>query len=114
VRLTASSSPVVAPEALARILLLDRQHPEKDLPMPAPASPLRIRHTAARRSAPSVARFGGLDGVSHRLNTDGDGGRLQALAGALFLLALTVVSGSLLYSFARGPSAPPLLSASTH
>jgi hypothetical protein len=39
---------------------------------------------------------------------------MQALAGALFLLALTVVSGSMLYSFARGPSAPPLLSASTH
>lgn len=97
--------------------------------MPAPASPLRI-HTsstrgnhhgqvrlsadAARRSAPSFALELDRNGVTHRLATDGDGGRMQALAGALFLLALTLVSGSLLYSFARGPSAPPLISASSH
>jgi hypothetical protein len=70
--------------------------------MTAPASPLRLH-----RLAPAPESFGS-DALLRKHS-----GRLSNLAGALFLATLTALSGSALYAFARGPAAPPLLTASS-
>lgn len=74
--------------------------------MIAPASPLRIpRHSFSADDAESSAL--------ERLRGGREPGRLANMAGGLFLLALTAVSGSALYAFARGPAAAPWVSASS-
>lgn len=70
--------------------------------MTPPASPLRLR-------APVSAR----DSFASEAWLRKEPARLSNMAGALFLMTLTALSGSLLYAFSRGPSATPLVHASS-
>lgn len=74
--------------------------------MTAPASPLRLR---LQSSAPVSAR----DSLASEAWLRKEPARLSNMAGALFLMTLTALSGAVLYAFSRGPSATPLVHAST-